>query len=567
MLTRSKDKTIISYPTTIPSLLDIYSQWNTYHFDTYTKSSSVDKLGAIGPNRLGTSIGLLNGTPVINDFAPYGYIRSFHNRHSSKFMIRALALQDLVSLNNAILSIEYVFKFQDWQGKNLLNISPTYNDGRLPVLATSVSPTSLLEVIGDASFYLNDLSETLVLTTQSSWFLSSNTTKIYRDRLKTLLPAIKAYCDWLASPILEGSTSPKTRSKTIADNDRRNPNRKLVQGLAHYRMGVYFNDERIKTLGRSLIQDGLRYQVNSYSDAIKPGSNFFLSTDSFYSSYLCYARTLDYLAQAPLGYGYFSENGGSDTSYNGVCAMQLGRLFCCIPDSEITFKKQIWEAFVKCVRWEANRIETTGNISTLDNTRVGDAGESYNGKTKAVNYIEVLPALDIYAVLSKDLDFMNSSVEKMLRYYTVKILQPLSMQFYTKGLQKIQSGEINLQSDNLRVALVQIASAGRYTPDLSNDEFYNQIPASSQPDIPELLQDQNFDGTKLTARNIFFDTVPPLPTNSTYQIGAIVIYKDSGDSNSSPLIAFSSNASGLPWASRNTDVLIDWSLLGYVFSL
>lgn len=339
----------------------------------------------------------------------------------------------------------------------------------------------------------------------------------------------------------------------------------MGQGLAHYQMGLLFNIPRLINLGKYLIQDALRYQINTYEDSTKPGTDFFSASDNF--PYLCYARSLDYLKEAPLRYGYFSEAGGSDSSYNGVCALQLGRIFCAIPNTDLVFKKQVWEAFVRCVRWEVSRILPSGEISLEDNTRVAESGESFNGKPKQVNYIECLPPLNIYAVLAGDYDLRLSATDRMLRYYTVKILKPQSMTFYAKGLEKIQSGNIDLASDNFRVALVQLTKLGAYEVNLSTDEFYSDIPLSSQPDVPEFILNTSFDGTVFPGEEVFFDTVPPLPTNPTYQISGIVIYKDTGDAATSPLVAFSDNVDGLPWGSRLSDASVNWSDLGYIFSL
>lgn len=568
MLIRRRDRPS-TYPSTIPTLLNIYSQWDSYHFATHVSSSPIDKIGAIGRNRLGTSLGVdSNSNPVSNTLSPWGFISPFHNQHSSKFFLKGILSQDLTALNNAILSLEYVFKFIDYQANNPLNVSPVYNDGRLPVIATAVSTTSLLEVIGAMSFFLGDIGESLILTSQSSWFQTSTATATYRQRLQALIPLIKVAAYWLASPTLE-SSNPRPRWKVLSDNDRLNPNRKLVQGRTHYQMGVYFGDERLKALGRSLIQDGLRYQINSYNDAIKVGSSFFSATDIATGNfpYLCYARNLSYLASAPLGYGYFSESGGSDSSYNGVNLMQLCKLFPTISDTEAYFKKQAWEAIVKGISWQVSRIDSTGNISTLDNTRVADSGELYYGKSKSVNYLETLIPLDFYAIISGDLSVMTSTADKMLRLYTLKVIVPNSFQFYAKGLQKIQSGEINLATDTLRIALVQISSTGRYLVDLTNDEYYNQIPGTAQPDIPELLQNQSFNGTTLTANNTYFETVPPLVSNANYQVGALVLYKSTLDAATSPLIAYYSSGIGLPVTTKNNDILIDWSSLGYVLTV
>lgn len=114
-------------------------------------------------------------------------------------------------------------------------------------------------------------------------------------------------------------------------------------------------------------------------------------------------------------------------------------------------------------------------------------------------------------------------------------------------------GEVRLLSHTIKAVLIDTATVA---PDVAVHDFYNDISAAKVGDPIALANKDITDGV-FDADDVTF------PTVSDPSAEAIVIYKDSGDPATSPLIAIlDTGVTGLPVTPSGGDILIGWNVLG-----
>lgn len=108
---------------------------------------------------------------------------------------------------------------------------------------------------------------------------------------------------------------------------------------------------------------------------------------------------------------------------------------------------------------------------------------------------------------------------------------------YTKGIQKLVNGNIALLSDDLKIVMVDTAG---YTADFDADEFLSAIPAPDRvATSPNLASKTITIDTATTPDQVVFDCADfVFSTVSGDPTEALVLYKDTGDPATSPLIAY-----------------------------
>ncbi len=118
----------------------------------------------------------------------------------------------------------------------------------------------------------------------------------------------------------------------------------------------------------------------------------------------------------------------------------------------------------------------------------------------------------------------------------------MSSSQYTKSLEKIIEGTIDLLADNLKLVMVDTAA---YTVNLDTDEFLSSIPSGDRIATSGNLASKtitidtstNPDQVMFDAADGTFTAVSGDPTE------AVVLIKDTGDPATSPLIAYFDGAS------------------------
>mgnify|MGYP001205220069 CR=1 FL=1 len=119
---------------------------------------------------------------------------------------------------------------------------------------------------------------------------------------------------------------------------------------------------------------------------------------------------------------------------------------------------------------------------------------------------------------------------------------------YPKGMQKFLEGGINWGSDNIKVVLVDLAD---YTY-VSTHEFLSSVPVGARVATFGNLTGKNATNGVATAANISVAATGD-------QSEALIVYKDTGDAATSPLICFIDTASsGFPFTPNSGLCEITW---------
>lgn len=125
---------------------------------------------------------------------------------------------------------------------------------------------------------------------------------------------------------------------------------------------------------------------------------------------------------------------------------------------------------------------------------------------------------------------------------------------YAKGKEKILSGDIDFLTDTIKVMLVTDA----YTCALTTDEFVGTVDdyrVSGTTD--QTLTNKTITNGVFDAYDVTFEAVAAGNTAA-----ALVIYKDTGDAATSPLLTFLNTATGFPFTTNGGDIKARWNSSG-----
>ena len=129
---------------------------------------------------------------------------------------------------------------------------------------------------------------------------------------------------------------------------------------------------------------------------------------------------------------------------------------------------------------------------------------------------------------------------------------------YAKGKEKMLTGSVNFLSDTIKVALVK----NDYVQNLTVDEFYTAI-AASVLGTPQTLASKTVTNGVFDATDVTFAAIS---LGSTTE--GVVIYKDTGNNATSPLLAYIDTITGFPLITTGGDVIVQWDNGAFkIFSL
>lgn len=130
--------------------------------------------------------------------------------------------------------------------------------------------------------------------------------------------------------------------------------------------------------------------------------------------------------------------------------------------------------------------------------------------------------------------------------------------FYRKGAQKILNGDIDFDTDTIKVALVK----NTYAENLTTDEFYTAI-SSHVLDTDITLTGVTITNGVFDANDVTWESVAAGDTTE-----GVVIYKDTGSAATSPLLAYIDTITGFPLTTNGGNVTVQWDNGVYkIFSL
>lgn len=124
---------------------------------------------------------------------------------------------------------------------------------------------------------------------------------------------------------------------------------------------------------------------------------------------------------------------------------------------------------------------------------------------------------------------------------------------YDYGRELFLTGGIDFSNDTIKMALVTSA----YTVDLANDQFFSSVATHvATADTVLNAAVQELLNKTVAAGVADCDDVDFGIIDASQTISYIVIYKDTGDNATSPLIAFYDSATGLPFSTSGSEITI-----------
>lgn len=120
---------------------------------------------------------------------------------------------------------------------------------------------------------------------------------------------------------------------------------------------------------------------------------------------------------------------------------------------------------------------------------------------------------------------------------------------YDKARERFARGQFNWDTDTLKVILVD---TNDYTPNFATHEFLSDVSGSAIVAPGVGLANKTSVGGACDANDVTFTAV------SGDQSEALIIYKDTGDPATSPLILYVDSATGLPITPNGGDIIVVW---------
>ena len=122
---------------------------------------------------------------------------------------------------------------------------------------------------------------------------------------------------------------------------------------------------------------------------------------------------------------------------------------------------------------------------------------------------------------------------------------------FDKGREAFLNGDISWSGDSLKVVLVD---SSLYTVNLATHQFLADVPAGARTSTSVNLTGKTITAGVADASDATFTAVP-VDSSQEY----VIIYQDTGDVNTSRLIAFIDTATGLPVTPNGGDIVVEWS--------
>ena len=123
----------------------------------------------------------------------------------------------------------------------------------------------------------------------------------------------------------------------------------------------------------------------------------------------------------------------------------------------------------------------------------------------------------------------------------------MANQLYGKGREAFLNKDIDMLADNIKCVLVDL---GTYTASIDAHDFHD--------DLSGIVATSGNLASKTTTLGVFDAADVTFSSVTGVTVEAIVIYRDSGTSSTSELIAYIDTATGLPVTPNGGDISITW---------
>lgn len=266
----------------------------------------------------------------------------------------AVYFREPTAVESVAKSIAYSFTHQKPDGDFEIQV---------PASLQSFGTPSPADLASGTAFFGSALASTLHLLDQSAWFKSLS--QPGKQLIDSQRQSVQRMTDWL-----------KSQSEVLMQVDHRAANRLLWDAHCFFGLGVYLEDATSKELGEEFLRAALQRQASA---------------------------------------GYFTENEGFDSSYNGVSLLMGLQLYTLLPPGQL--KRDLGAALVRAAEWQKSRILPSGEITTAGNTRVFPGGEQFLGAEKNVAWVDTVQAFYWLAILTDSPEAYRGFAEKIRSYY------------------------------------------------------------------------------------------------------------------------------------------------------
>ena len=120
--------------------------------------------------------------------------------------------------------------------------------------------------------------------------------------------------------------------------------------------------------------------------------------------------------------------------------------------------------------------------------------------------------------------------------------------WYRKGAEKVLLAQVNFNTDTIKARLVK----NTYAQNLSTDEFISSV-TEITGSTDQTLANPSVTNGVFDADDITFTAVPAGEISE-----GVVIYKDTGVAETSPLLMYIDTITGFPLATNGGNVVIQW---------
>ena len=123
---------------------------------------------------------------------------------------------------------------------------------------------------------------------------------------------------------------------------------------------------------------------------------------------------------------------------------------------------------------------------------------------------------------------------------------------YDKARERFLTGQLDWLTADIKVILVDAGAGGAYTPNFTSHQYLSDVSAGARIATSGSLTSKTATGGAADAADVTFSAVTGVSCE------ALILYKDTGDPNTSPLIAYIDSGTGLPITPNGGDVVVTW---------
>jgi len=249
--------------------------------------------------------------------------------------VYALKFENKEALDQFFLAADYSFNRQLPTGDFELVIPESLQDSGVASLGDRLSANA---------FFLSAFGTGFSFLLRSDWFMENHFTA-YAEKINTLKSKI----------ILAGSYLYQHKD-VLLEYDKNAPNRLLFDALAFHSLSDIVLQASWKQFSFELTQSVIQKQNET---------------------------------------GFYIENDGYDSSYNGVSLKLAGILLALLADREDIKNELSKSAYCACA-WQVSRVLPSGEISAEGNERVYPGGESFLGEEKQIAWVDTYLAFQFF---------------------------------------------------------------------------------------------------------------------------------------------------------------------------